>query len=87
MIVGRFFGKTGRGLAVAAATVAAIGLTTVPRPANAGGIGLLPTRRGVLSACGVLSARTQVLEPLLPLLLRLLSSRRAPPLAPEPSLR
>ena len=37
MIVGRFFGKTGRGLAVAAAILAAIGLTTVPRPADAGG--------------------------------------------------
>ena len=39
MIVGRFFGKTGRGLAVAAAILAAIGLTTVPRPAGAGGWG------------------------------------------------
>jgi len=37
MIVGRFFGKTGRGLATAAAILAAIGLTTVPRPADAGG--------------------------------------------------
>ena len=37
MTVGRFFGKTGRGLAVAAAILAAIGLTTVPRPADAGG--------------------------------------------------
>src|SRR6516164_7974505 len=37
MIVARFFGKTGRGLAVAAAILAAIGLTTVPRPADAGG--------------------------------------------------
>ena len=37
MIVGRFFGKTGRGLAIAAAILAAIGLTTVPRPAYAGG--------------------------------------------------
>jgi len=39
MIVSRFFGKTGRGLAVAAAMLAAIGLTTAPRPAHAGGIG------------------------------------------------
>ena len=38
MKVGKFFfGKTGRGLAVAAAILAAIGLTTVPRPADAGG--------------------------------------------------
>ena len=38
MKVGRFFfGKTGRGLAVTAAILAAIGLTTVPRPATAGG--------------------------------------------------
>ena len=37
MTVGRIFGKTGRGLAVAAAILAAIGLTTVPRPAVAGG--------------------------------------------------
>jgi len=37
MIVGRFFGKTSRGLAVTAAILAAIGLTTVPRPADAGG--------------------------------------------------
>ena len=35
----RFFGKIGRGLAVAAALLAAIGLTTAPRPADAGGIG------------------------------------------------
>ena len=34
-----FFGKIGRGLAVAAALLAAIGLTTAPRPADAGGIG------------------------------------------------
>ena len=39
MIVGRLFGKTGRGLAAAAGILAAIGLSTVPRPANAGGIG------------------------------------------------
>src|SRR6516165_1577515 len=37
MIAGRFLGKTGRGLAVAAAILAAIGLTTLPRPADAGG--------------------------------------------------
>src|SRR5215472_5961984 len=37
MIAGRFFVKTSRGLAVAAAILAAIGLTTVPRPADAGG--------------------------------------------------
>jgi hypothetical protein len=36
MIVSRFFGKTGRGLAVAAAMLAAIGLTTAPRPACRG---------------------------------------------------
>jgi hypothetical protein len=39
MSINRFFGKTGRGLAVAAATLAVIGSTTIPRPANAGGIG------------------------------------------------
>jgi hypothetical protein len=39
MIVGRFFGKTGRGLAVAAAILTAVGLATGPRPATAGGIG------------------------------------------------
>ena len=38
MKVGRFFfGKTGRALAVTAAILAGIGLTTVPRPATAGG--------------------------------------------------
>ena len=37
MTADRFFGKTGRGLAVAAAILAAIGLTTVPLPADAGG--------------------------------------------------
>jgi len=37
MTVRRFFGKTGRGLTVAAAILATIGLTTVPRPADAGG--------------------------------------------------
>ena len=36
MTVCKFFGRTGRGLAVAAAILAAIGLTTVPRPADAG---------------------------------------------------
>jgi hypothetical protein len=36
MTVGSFFGKTGRGLAVAA-ILATIGLTTAPRPADAGG--------------------------------------------------
>ena len=39
MIVAKFFGKTGRGFAAAAAILAAIGLTTVPRPADAGGGG------------------------------------------------
>ena len=39
MTLGRFFGKTGRGLAVAGAILAAIGLTTASRPADAGGIG------------------------------------------------
>ena len=33
----RLFGKTGRGLAIAAAILAVIGLTAPPRPANAGG--------------------------------------------------
>jgi hypothetical protein len=37
MSVGRFLGRTGRGLAVAAAILVAIGLTAVPRPADAGG--------------------------------------------------
>ena len=37
MIVVRFFKRTGRGLAVIAAILAAIGLTTLPRPADAGG--------------------------------------------------
>src|SRR5215472_11291652 len=37
MTVGRFFGNTGRKLAVAAAILTAIGLTTVPRPVDAGG--------------------------------------------------
>src|SRR5215831_1557536 len=39
---------------------------------------LLLSRPGVLSACGVLSATTETLEPLLPLLLRVLSSGSAP---------
>ena len=38
MIVGRFFGTIGRGPDVAAVIPAAIGVTMVPRPANAGGI-------------------------------------------------
>jgi hypothetical protein len=38
MTLDRFFGKTGRNLAVAAAMLAAIGLTTAPRPADAGGV-------------------------------------------------
>jgi hypothetical protein len=37
MIFGKLFGKTGQALAVAAAILAAIGLTTVPRSAVAGG--------------------------------------------------
>jgi hypothetical protein len=37
MTVGRFLGKTGRGLAVAAAILAAIGSATMSRPAHAGG--------------------------------------------------
>src|SRR5215467_7087952 len=39
MTGGRFLGKTGRGLAAAAAILAAIGLTTAPRSADAGGWG------------------------------------------------
>ena len=117
MKVGRFFfGKTGRGLAVTAAILAAIGLTTVPRPATAGGgwsgggispgaaVGLglgafalgsvlsqpyynpyyspyswvLPICPSLLPTGGVLSARAELLEPLLPLLLRLLSGARRP---------
>jgi hypothetical protein len=35
MMLGRIFEKTGRGFAVAAAILAAVGLTTVPRPAHA----------------------------------------------------
>jgi hypothetical protein len=37
MTVGRFFGRAGRRLAVAVAIIAAIGLTTMPRSADAGG--------------------------------------------------
>jgi hypothetical protein len=39
MTGGRFFRKTARVLAVATAILAAIGLTTLPRPADAGGWG------------------------------------------------
>ena len=42
MSIARFFGKTGRGLAVTAAILAAIGLTTVPQPADAGEGGISP---------------------------------------------
>ena len=42
MSVGKIFGKTGRGLAVSAAILAAVGLTTVPRSADAGGGGIGP---------------------------------------------
>jgi hypothetical protein len=35
VILGSFFGQKARGLAVAAAILAAIGLTTTPRPAHA----------------------------------------------------
>jgi hypothetical protein len=38
MTLGSFFGTTGRRLAVAAAMLAAIGLTAPPRPADAGGV-------------------------------------------------
>jgi len=38
MTICRFFGKTVRGLAVAAAILAIIGLTTPPRPPLAGGV-------------------------------------------------
>src|SRR6516165_6880833 len=37
MTVGRNSGKTGRRLAAGAAILAAVGLTTLPRPADAGG--------------------------------------------------
>jgi|SRR5215469_2086329 len=42
MMLGRFSGKAGRGLAAAAVIVAPIGLTTLPHPANAGGGGISP---------------------------------------------
>ena len=42
MTVRRFFGRTSRKLAVAATILAAIGLTTAPRPADAGGGGISP---------------------------------------------
>ena len=111
MTVVRFLERTGRGLAVAGAILAAIGVTTVPRPADRWGLGwgrhqpwrrrrdwarsfrawlgareplllqpvlfpvrLLPAGPRLLSASGVLSARTELLEPLLPLLLCLLST-------------
>ena len=35
MTFGNHFAQTGRGLAIGAAVLAAVGLTTVPRPANA----------------------------------------------------
>ena len=44
---------------------------------------LLPTRPRVLSAGGILSARAEVLEPLLPILLRLLNSWSTPAQAPD----
>jgi hypothetical protein len=37
MTFGRFFGETGRGPTIAAAILMAVGLTAVPRPADAGG--------------------------------------------------
>ena len=39
MTLGNLFGRIGRGLAFAAAILAAVGLTTTSRPAHAGGIG------------------------------------------------
>ena len=42
MTVGRIFGETGCGLAVAAGILAAIGSTMAPRPAHAGGGGISP---------------------------------------------
>ena len=39
MTLGNLLGRMGRGLALGAAIVAAVGLTTVSRPAHAGGIG------------------------------------------------
>ena len=35
MTLGEHFARTGRGLAIGAAVLAAVGLTTVPRPAHA----------------------------------------------------
>jgi hypothetical protein len=35
MTLGKHFTRTGRGLAIGAAVIAAVGLTTVPRPAHA----------------------------------------------------
>jgi hypothetical protein len=35
MTLGKHLARTGRGLAIGAAVLAAVGLTTVPRPANA----------------------------------------------------
>jgi hypothetical protein len=35
MTLGKHFAQTGRGLAIGAAVLAAVGLTTVPRPAHA----------------------------------------------------
>jgi hypothetical protein len=70
MTGGRFFGTTGRGLTVAAAILAAVGLTTVPRPADAGGWG-----GGGISP-GAAAARAELLEPRLWILLRLLGSQR-----------
>src|SRR6516225_5702852 len=100
---------------MATAILAAIGLTTVPRSADAGGGGIspgaavglglgafalgsvlslpvqllwvLPICPSLLPTGGVLSARAELLEPLLPLLLRLLSGGRPPVLAPERVLR
>ena len=39
MMIGKFFRKTGQKLAITVAILAAIGLTTVPRHADAGGGG------------------------------------------------
>ena len=48
---------------------------------------VLPICPSLLPTGGVLSARAELLEPLLPLLLRLLSGGRPPVLAPERVLR
>jgi hypothetical protein len=110
MIVGRFFGSSAPGLAIAAATLAVIGLTrrqrgpqmqveagvgveSAPVPPLASGSELSPsgpcsltpttiTRITTHTATthphpliiGVLSGHTELLEPVLPILLRLLSS-------------